>query len=102
MKLIRKTNVDVLKFTEDIKDVVLAKGVVMERLLSSVKQLIEDAQVAEDTAIKDGDLYRQSLKDPSQMWKFSNKVTNVKAQRGSVKEIRQMATFLAEEDVPVC
>jgi hypothetical protein len=80
VKLIRRTNVDVLKFTEDIKDVVLAKGVVMERLLTSAKQLCEDAKVAEETAIKDGDLYRQSLKDPSQQWKFTNKFTNVKAQ----------------------
>lgn len=102
MKLIRRTNIDVLKFTEDIKDVVLAKGVVMERLLTSAKQLCEDAKVAEETAIKDGDLYRQSLKDPSQQWKFTNKFTNVKAQRGSVKEIRQMATFLSEQEVPVC
>lgn len=102
MKLIRKTNIDVLKFTEDIKDVVLAKGVVIERLLASAKQLCEDARVAEETATKDGDMYRQSLKDPSQQWKFTNKFTNVKAQRGSVKEIRQMVTFLTEKDVPVC
>jgi len=102
VKLIRKTNIDVLKFTQDIKDVVLAKGVSMERLLTSAKQLCEGAKVAEETAAKDGDLYRQSLNDPSQHWKFTNKFTNVKAQKRSVKEIRQMVTFLTEKDVPVC
>ena len=102
MKLIRETNIDVLKFKEDIKDVVVAKGVVMERLLTSAKQLCEDARVAEETATKDGDLYRQSLKNPSEQWKFTNKFTNVTAQRRSVNEIRQMVTFSTERDVPVC
>jgi len=102
VKLIRETNIDVLKFKEDIKDVVVAKGVVMERLLTSAKQLCEDARVAEETATKDGDLYRQSLKNPSEQWKFTNKFTNVTAQRRSVNEIRQMVTFSTERDVPVC
>eukprot|EP00984_Skeletonema_dohrnii_P011060 scaffold4390_cov71-Skeletonema_dohrnii-CCMP3373.AAC.14 len=74
----------------------------MERLLTSAKQLCEDARVAEETATKDGDLYRQSLKNPSEQWKFTNKFTNVTAQRRSVNEIRQMVTFSTERDVPVC
>ena len=97
VKVIRKTNKDVLKFREDIKSVVLAKGVVMERLLTSAKQLCEDSRVVTETAKQDGEEYRESLQHPpTPKYKFRD----VKAQRASVKELRQMVTFLPEKDVP--
>ena len=98
VRVIRKTNKDILKFQEDIKSVVLAKGVVMERLLTTAKQLCEDSRIVTETAAKDGDEYRKSLVDPpTPKYEFGD----VKAQRASVKELRQMVTFLEEKDVPV-
>ncbi|KAL7552298.1 hypothetical protein ACHAWF_015542 [Thalassiosira exigua] len=98
VKVIRNNNKDVLQFQEDIKSVVLAKGVVMERLLAVAKQLCEDSRIVTETAAKDGDEYRKSLKEPANpKWK----ARDVKAQRASVKELRQMVTFLSEKDVPI-
>lgn len=97
VKVLWQTDKDIIKFREDIKSVVLAKGVVMERLLTAAKQLCEDSRVVTETAAKDGEEYRNSLKDPTQ--KYSK--GDVKAQRASVKELRQMVTFLPEKDVPI-
>lgn len=69
----------------------------MERLLSSVKQLCEESRIVAETAAIYGEDYRKSLNDPHQKDKFSN----MKSQRESVKEMRQMVTFLSEEDVPL-
>jgi len=99
VKVIRKTNKDVLRFREDIKSVVLAKGVMMERVLASAKQLCEDSRIVTETAKKDGEEYRKFLNHPTDpKYKCRN---NVQAQRASVNELRQMATFLSEKDVPV-
>ena len=109
IKVIRSTNIDILKFTEDIKSVVLAKGVVMERLLTSAKQLCEDSRIITETATKEGEEYRHYLKNPDANVVDKNgqntgkkyEKREVKAQRQSVKELRQMCTFLPEKDVPV-
>jgi hypothetical protein len=69
----------------------------MERLLSSVKQLCEESRIVAETAAIYGEDYRKSLNDPHQKDKFSN----MKSQQESVKEMRQMVTFLSEEDVPL-
>jgi len=98
VKVIRKTDKDVLKFREDIKSVVLAKGVVMERLLASTKQLCEDSRVVTEAAKDDGDEYREFLKDPPTP-KYKSR--DMKAQRASVKELREMVTFLPVKDVPI-
>ena len=103
VKVIRSTNKDILKFTEDIKSVVLAKGVIMERLLANAKQLCEDSRVVTETAAKDGEEYRKTLKDcapntPNRQYDLGG---DVKAQRASVKELRQLVTFLPEKDVPI-
>ena len=97
MKVIRQTNKDVLKFQEEIKSVVIAKGVAIERLLTSVKQLCVDSKTVSETATKHGDEYRKYAKDPTQKVKYRD----VKSQRASVKELRQMITFIDEKDVPV-
>ena len=97
MKVIRQTNKDVLKFQEEIKSVVIAKGVAIERLLTSVKQLCEDSKTVSETATKHGDEYRKYAKDPTQKVKYRD----VKSQRASVKELRQMIAFIEEKDVPV-
>ena len=69
----------------------------MERLLTSAKQLCEDSRVVTETAAKDGEEWRKSLNDPTQ--KYNKR--DMKAQRASVKELRQMVTFLPVEDVPI-
>ena len=97
MKVIRQTNKDVLKFQEEIKSVVIAKGVAIERLLTSVKQLCVDSKTVSETATKHGDEYRKYAKDPTQKVKYRD----VKSQRASVKELRQMIAFIDEKDVPV-
>lgn len=97
VRTILRNNKDILTFAEEIKSVVLAKGVVMERMLTSARKLCEDSRVVTETAARDGDEYRKSLKDPSQKWKFQD----AKAQRASVKELRQMVTFLTEKEVPI-
>ena len=109
MKVIRSTNIDILKFQEEIKSVVLAKGVVMERLLTSAKQLCEDSRIVTETATKDGEEYRAHLNNPNSTLVDENgqntgekyRKREVKAQRASVKELRQMCTFLPEKDVPI-
>lgn len=95
MKVIRLTNKDVLKFQEDIKSVFCAKSVAMERLLTFTKQLCQDSRIIAETAAKQGDKYRKCATDPTQ------KIIDVKSQRSSVKELRQMATFIDEKDVPI-
>ena len=97
MRTIFRSNKDILTFAEEIKSVVLAKTVVMERMLTTAKELCEDSRVVTETAARDGEEYRKSLKDPSQKWKFQD----AKAQRASVKELRQMVTFLTEKEVPI-
>lgn len=97
MKVIRQTHKDILKFQEEIKSVVIAKGVSIERLLTSVKQLCVDSKTVSETATKYGDEYRKYAKDPTQKVKYRD----VKSQRASVKELRQMITFIDEKDVPV-
>ena len=105
MKVIRSTNIDILKFQEEIKSVVLAKGVVMERLLTSAKQLCEDSRIVTETATKDGEEYRAHLNNPNSTLVDENgqntgekyRMREVKAQR----ELRQMCTFLPEKDVPI-
>jgi hypothetical protein len=97
VKVIRQSNKDVLKFQEEIKSVVIAKGVAIERLLTSVKQLCVDSKTVSETATKHGDEYRKYAKDPTQKVKYRD----VKSQRASVKELRQMITFIDEKDVPV-
>lgn len=97
MRTIFRTNKDILTFAEEIKSVFLSKGVVVERMLNTAKKLCEDSRVVTETAAKDGDEHRKSLKDPSQKWKFQD----AKAQRASVKELRQMVTFLKENEVPI-
>mmetsp|Transcript_29865 Transcript_29865/g.54885 ORF Transcript_29865/g.54885 Transcript_29865/m.54885 type:complete len:138 (+) Transcript_29865:1496-1909(+) len=79
------------QFREDIKSVVLAKGVLMERLLASAKQLCEDSRVVTEAAKDDGDDYREFLKDPPTP-KYKSR--DMKAQRASVEELREMVTFL--------
>ena len=109
VKVIRSTNIDILKFQEEIKSVVLAKGVVMERLLTSAKQLCEDSRIVTETATKDGEEYRAHLNNPNSTLVDENgqntgekyRKREVKAQRASVKELRQMCTFLPEKDVPI-
>ncbi len=97
VKVIRQTNRDVLKFQEDIKSVFLAKGVAMDRLLTSTKKLCQDSRTVSEIAAKHGDEYRKCAIDPTQ----KVKIRDVKSQRASVKELRQMATFINEEDVPI-
>jgi hypothetical protein len=97
VKVIRQTNRDIIKFQEDIESVVLAKGVAMDRLLASTKQLCQDSKTVSEIAAKHGDEYRKCAIDPTQ----KVKVRDVKSQRASVKELRQMATFINEEDVPI-
>lgn len=97
MKVIRQTNIDILKFQEEIKTVVIAKGVAIEHLLTSVKQLCVDCKTVAETATKHGDEYRKYAKDPTQKVKYRD----VKSQRASVKELRQMITFIDEKGVPV-
>jgi hypothetical protein len=97
VKVIRQTNRDILKFQEDIKSVVLAKGVAMDRLLTSTKKLCQDSRTMSEIAAKHGDEYRKCAIDPTQ----KVKIRDVKSQRASVKELRQMATFINEVDVPI-
>lgn len=109
VKVIRSTDIDILKFQEDIKSVVLAKGVVMERLLTSAKQLCEDSRIVTETAAKDGEEYRAHLTNPNSTIVDENgqntgekyQKRDMKSQRASVKELRQMCTFLPESEVPV-
>lgn len=96
VKVMRRTNKDVLKFKDDIKSVFLAKGVVMERLLSVVKQLCEDAKIVTETAAKDGDRLRASPKISSNLYKLPD----LKGSQASMKELRQLKVFLSETDIP--
>ena len=67
----------------------------MERLVTTIKKLCEESRAVADIAAKDGEELRKQLKDPQQKDIF------MKPQRVSVKEIRQMVTFLSEKDVPI-
>ena len=96
VQVVRESNKDILKFQEDIKSVVLAKNVVMDRLVTTVKQLCEESRIVAETAAKYGEEYRKSLNDPRQKDKFSN----MKSQLESEKEMKQIATFLSQRDVP--
>ena len=81
-----------LLFQQEIKSVALAKGVAVDRLVTSTKQLCQDLRIVLETAAKQGDEFRKCA---------PNKLREVKSQRASVKELRQIATFISEKDVPV-
>lgn len=92
MRVVRESNKDILKFSGDIKSVVLAKNVVIERMITTVKQLCEESRIVAETAAKYGEEYRSSLKDP-QKDDFSNA-------NESVKEIRETVILSSEKDFP--
>ncbi len=92
VKAMYQTNKDIILFQEDIKSVPLAKGVAVDRLLTSTKQLCQDLRIFLETAAKQGDEFRKCA---------SNRIREVKSQRASVNELRQMATFISEKDVPI-
>ncbi|KAL7538804.1 hypothetical protein ACHAXR_008805 [Thalassiosira sp. AJA248-18] len=75
---------------------VLAKGITIESLLASTKQLCDDSKIVEETAATDGEGFRKSLSSTSK-WEFSV----VKAQQSSVKKLQNIASFLQKEDVPI-
>ena len=96
MKVINQSRKELLKFKEEIASVVLAKGVIIERLLATAKQLCEESRIVTEAAFLDGEQYRKTLATHSE-WEMRD----VKSQQHSVSELRHMATFLPRDEVPI-
>lgn len=101
VKVVQRTNEDVLKFREELGPAVAeAKGIQLERLSASANQLRKDLRIVAETSKKDGEEYRKFLRHPADpKYKCQN---HAQAQQASMNELRQMVTFLTEKEVPMC